>query len=170
MPAQFENGEKCDGCKIWASVHTILEQFENGRNLDGKNSLQHFNAKEAYLHSKRVDQSGSKSVKKCSVFIIFKFLHDAVSKMCRLEFRFQNLPFSKSAGKKMCRFRVKCACPSNFSPFSKCAGIVWTQSQSCLAIKIFRFSIITKSPVISVFPSAFYDNQIKSFTCTKKVI
>ena len=37
-----------------------------------------------------------------------------------LEFRCQNLPFLKSAGKKCAVF----VCPSNFSPFSKCAGIV----------------------------------------------
>ena len=30
MPANFENGEKCDGSKILASVHTIPVQFENG--------------------------------------------------------------------------------------------------------------------------------------------
>ena len=33
-------------------------------------------------------------------------IHDAVFKMCRLEFRFQNLPFSKSAGKNVPFFRV----------------------------------------------------------------
>ena len=30
MPAHLENGEKCDGSKIWASVHTIPAHFENG--------------------------------------------------------------------------------------------------------------------------------------------
>ena len=52
MPAHFENDEKCDGSKIGAIVHTIPEQFENGRKSDGKNSLQDFDAKEMYLHSK----------------------------------------------------------------------------------------------------------------------
>ena len=33
-------------------VHTMPEQFENGKNLDGKNSLQDFDAKEVYLHPK----------------------------------------------------------------------------------------------------------------------
>ena len=69
-------------------------------------------------YTPRTDQSRSKSVEKCSVFIIFEYSHDAVFKMCRLEFRFQNLP--KSAGKKCERE----AYPSHFSPFSKCAGIV----------------------------------------------
>ena len=50
MPAHFENGEKCDVCKVLASVHTIPEQFENGKKLDGKNSLQDFDAKEMYRH------------------------------------------------------------------------------------------------------------------------
>ena len=75
------------------------EQFEKGRKLDGKNSLQDFDAKEVCLHPKNRSVSFQKRLK-CSVFVIFKCLHDAVSKMCRLEFRFQNLPFSKSAGKK----------------------------------------------------------------------
>ena len=35
MPEQFENDEKCDGCKIWASVHTMPEQFENDEKCDG---------------------------------------------------------------------------------------------------------------------------------------
>ena len=33
-------------------VHTVPEQFENGRKLDGKNSLQDIDAKEVYLHPK----------------------------------------------------------------------------------------------------------------------
>ena len=49
--------------------------------------------------------------------------------MCRLEFRFQNLPFSKSAGKNVPFSCEREAYLSNFSPFSKCAGIVWTQSK-----------------------------------------
>ena len=61
---------------------------------------------------------------KCSFFITFKFLHDAVSKMCRLEFRFQNLPFSKSASKNVPFSCEREAYPSNFSPFSKCASVV----------------------------------------------
>ena len=65
--------------------------YANARNLDGKNSLQDL----------RIYQSRSKSVQKCSIFIIFRCLHDAFSKMCRLEFyRFQDQPA------KMCRFRA----------------------------------------------------------------
>ena len=79
------------------------EQFENGRKLDGKKSLQDFDAKEVCLHTKNRSVSFQKRLR-YSVFIIFKCLHDAVSKMCWLEFRFQNLPFSKSAGKKCAVF------------------------------------------------------------------
>ena len=51
-----------------------------------------------------VVQYRSKSVAKCFVLITFEYSHDAVSKMCWIEFRFQNLPFSNSAGKKSAAF------------------------------------------------------------------
>ena len=57
-------------------------------------------------YTRRIDQFRSKSVEKCAVYIIVECSHDAVLNLYRLGFRFQNLPFSKSAGKKMCRFRV----------------------------------------------------------------
>ena len=97
-------------------------QFENGRNLTVKTSLQDLDAKEMHLHLKNRSVSLQKRLK-CSVFVIFKCLHDAVSKMCRLEFRFQNLPFSKSAGKNVPFSCEREAYPSNFSPPSKCAGM-----------------------------------------------
>ena len=68
-------------------------------NLPVKSSLQDFDAKEVCLHL-RIDQSRSKSVEKFSVFIIYKCSQNIVSKM----FRFQNLPFSKFAGKKCAVF------------------------------------------------------------------
>ena len=52
----------------------------------------------------RIDQSRSKSVEKCSVYIIVECSHDAVSNLYRLGFRFENLPFSKSTGKKCAIF------------------------------------------------------------------
>ena len=79
------------------------EQFEKGWKYDGKNTLYDFNPKEMYLHSKNRPFSFQKR-RKCSVYIIFEYSHDAVSKMYRLEFRFQNLPFSKSAGKNCAVF------------------------------------------------------------------
>ena len=62
------------------------------RDLTVRNSLQDFEAIERYLHPK-----ASKTV----LFSKFSSFYDAVSKMCRLEFSFQNLPFSKCAGKKV---------------------------------------------------------------------
>ena len=35
MTAHFENGEKCDGSKIWATIRTIPAQFENDWNFNG---------------------------------------------------------------------------------------------------------------------------------------
>ena len=69
------------------------------------------------MYTLRIDLSRSKSVEKCSVFIFVECLHDAVSNLCRLWLRFQNLPFSKSAGKNVpfsCEWE---AYPSNFHRF-----------------------------------------------------
>ena len=70
------------------------------------------------------DQSRFKSIDKCSVFIIFECSHDAVSKRCRLEFRFQTLPFSESTGKNVPFSCEQEAHLSHFSPFSECTSIV----------------------------------------------
>ena len=123
MPAQFKNGEKCDGCKAGASVQTIPEQFENGRNLDGKNSLQDLMLRK-YLHPKNRSVSFQDHPK------MLYFHHFPVFSRCC----FQNVPvrtlFSKSPVLKICRQEnVPFSCereayPSHFSPFSKCAGIV----------------------------------------------
>ena len=72
----------------------------------------------------KIDQSRSKSVEKCSVYIIVECSHDVVSNLCRLGFLLQNLPFSKSAGKNVPFSCEREAYPSHFAPFSKCAGIV----------------------------------------------
>ena len=82
MPAHFENGEKCDGSKIWASIHIMPEQFENGTKFDGKNSLQDFDANEMYLHPKNRSTSFQKHRK------IFSFYRFQVLTRCR----FQNVP------------------------------------------------------------------------------
>ena len=47
----------------------------------------------------RIDQLLYESVENCLIFIVLEIPNDAVVKMCRFEFRFQNLPFSKSAVK-----------------------------------------------------------------------
>ena len=78
--------------------------------------LQDLDAKEMY--SLRVDHSRSKSVDKYSVFIFcFEHSHNAVSKMCRLEFRFHNLPFSKLPANNVPFSYEQEAHPSHFSPF-----------------------------------------------------
>ena len=79
------------------------EHLKTVGNLMVKNSLQGFDA-EQHTYILGVVQYRSKSVAKCFVFIIFEYSHDAVSKMCWLEFRFQNLLFSQSASKKCAVF------------------------------------------------------------------
>ena len=81
----------------------IPAQFENGMKFDGKKSLHDFDAKKSTF-TLRIDQSQSKSVEKCSLYVIVEWSHDAVSNLCQLGFRFQNLPFSKSASKKCAVF------------------------------------------------------------------
>ena len=94
------------------------EQFEKGRKLDGKNSLQDLGAKEVYLRPKIRSVSFQKRQK------MFCFRHIQVFTRCS----FQNVPvralFSKSTGKNVPFSWERKAYPSNFSPFSKCAGIV----------------------------------------------
>ena len=66
------------------------EQFENGRKLDGKNSLQDFDAKKVCLHPKNRSASLQKRLK-FSVPVIVPFSKSTVFKICR---------------QKMCRFLV----------------------------------------------------------------
>ena len=96
------------------------EQFENGAKFDGKKSLQDFGVIEGYLHPK----SRSVSFQKC--LKMFCFHHIQVFTRCCFQnvfvfkiYRFQNLP-----GKNVPFSCEQEAYPSNFSPFSKCAGIV----------------------------------------------
>ena len=96
----------------------MQEQSENGRNLDGKNSLQYFDAKEAYLHPK----SRSVSFQKC--LKTFCFHNFQVFARCRFRNVSVRVPFSKSAGICVPFSCERKAYPSHFSPFSKCAGIV----------------------------------------------
>ena len=98
--------------------------FENSGILTVKKSLQEFDAKKMYLHPKNRPVSFHKR-QKMLCFHHALCSQNVVSKMYRLELRFQNLPFSKSAGKRCVPFSCEReAYPSHFSPFSKCAGIV----------------------------------------------
>ena len=77
--------------------------FENGRKFDSNNSLQDFDAKEKYLHPKNRPVSIHKRRKMCCLH------HCRVFTRCCFKFRpvrvpFQNLPFSKSVGKKCAVF------------------------------------------------------------------
>ena len=70
-----------DGNRICASVHTMPEQFENDSKCYGKKTLSKTLMPKKYTSSLRIDLSCSKSIEKCSVFVIFECSHDAVSKM-----------------------------------------------------------------------------------------
>ena len=78
MPAHLKNNEKCDSLKFRASVHTLLEQFENGkkfcfltvRNLTVESSFQDSDAKEMHIHSNNRAVSFQKRRKICSISII----------------------------------------------------------------------------------------------------
>ena len=105
------------------------DKFENGRKLDGKDSLQGFDAKEVCLHSKNLSVSFQKQLKMSC------FRHFQVFRRCSFQNVPIRVPFSKSSVFKIYRFQnlpaknVPFSCeqevyPSNFSPFSKCAGIV----------------------------------------------
>ena len=100
MPVHFENGEKCDGCKVLASIHTIPEQFENGRNLDGKTSLQDFDAKEVYIHPKNRSVSFQDPPK------MFCFHHFQAFTRRRFQNVSVRVPFSKSTVFKICRQKM----------------------------------------------------------------
>ena len=98
------------------------EQYANGAKFDGKKTRCKTSMLKKCTNTLRIDQFRSKSVEKCSVFITFQRSHDAISKVCRLGFRFQNLPFSKSAGKDVPFSCEREAHSSHFSPFSRPAS------------------------------------------------
>ena len=54
--------------------------------------------------SSRLFQLRFGNVENLAVFIVFVYSRDTVFKMCRLEFCFQNLPFSQPAGQKFAVF------------------------------------------------------------------
>ena len=98
-------------------------QFENGRKFDDKNSLQDLMPKNS-TYTLRIDLPRSKSVEKCSVFIFVECytmlsqIYAGYGSVFKI-YRFQNLP-----AKNVPFLCEREAYPSNFSPFSKCAGIV----------------------------------------------
>ena len=81
-------------------------------------SLEEFDVKEMYVQLKSRLASFLKRLHH------FECSHDAGFKMCQLELRFQNLPFSKSAGKNVPFSCEREAYPSHSSPFSKCVSFL----------------------------------------------
>ena len=81
--------------KIWTSVHTMLKSSGKCWKFDGTKVVPRLWCHIYLPTSLRIDQFRSKSVESRSVFIIFRRSLDAVSKVCRSKFSFQNLPFSK---------------------------------------------------------------------------
>ena len=81
------------------------EQFENGRKLDARDSLQGFDAKEVCIHPKNLSVSFQKRLK------MICFHHFQVFTRCSFPNVPIRVPFSKSTvfkicRQKMCRFRV----------------------------------------------------------------
>ena len=92
-------------------------------NLSVKSSLQDIYAEEMYPRPKNRSISFQKR-RKCSVFISFEYSHNAVSKICHLEFRFQNLPLAKSGDKKYAVFVLTGSLSVTFFIVFQCASIV----------------------------------------------
>ena len=124
MPAHFENGENVTVAKSELALTRCRNNLKTPGSVAVKSSLQDFDAKYVYLHPKNRSVSFQKTSRNVLFFIIFECSHDFVSKMCRLEFHFQNLPFPKVRGKNVPFSCEREANPSHFSPFSKCFGIV----------------------------------------------
>ena len=104
-------------------VHTMPAQFENGRKFDDKNCLQDLMPKKC-TYTLRIDLSRSISVEKflfsslLSVNTMLFQIYAGYGSVFKI-YRFQNLP-----AKNVPFSCEREAYPSNFSPFSKCAGIV----------------------------------------------
>ena len=99
MPAHFEYDEKVTVAKFELAFTRCRNNLKMIGNLTVRNSLQDFDVKEMFLLPK--NRSFSFQVSKNVVYVILECSHSAAVKMCWLEFRFQNLPFSKSAGKNV---------------------------------------------------------------------
>ena len=119
MPVHLKTVENVTVARSQLAFTRCKNKMKTVGNLIIKNSLEDFDAKEMYLHPKN-RLVFSKSVEKCSDFIIFVCSHHAVSKQrrSRLELGFQNLPFLKPV---LCERE---AYLSHLSPFLKSASIV----------------------------------------------
>ena len=122
------------------------EQFENDRKLDGKNSLQDFDATEVYVHPKNRSVSFQKRLK-MFCFHNFQVFTRCRFHMCRLEFRFQNLPFSKSAAKKVPFSCEQEAYPSNFHRFHNVSASCERSLRYAVILKIFKIQKLSNCPI-----------------------
>ena len=123
MPAHCENSENVTVAKFQLAFTRCRKNLKTVGNLMVRNSPQDLDAKEMRLHPKNRPVSFQKD-RKMFCLHHFECSNGAVSKICRLEFRFQNLPSSKSAGKKLCHFRVNGRPIRHFFTALKCAVIV----------------------------------------------
>ena len=89
MPAHFENSEECDGSKFELVFTRCRKNLKIVQNFTINNSLQDIDGKEIYLPiaKKCIDGLCSKSVEKCSVFIIFDMKQTQAQReiFCRFE-------------------------------------------------------------------------------------
>ena len=98
MPTHFDTGEKCDGSKILASVHTFPEQFDIDRKFDGKKTRCKILMPKKYTHTIKIDQFHSIKASKNDLFSSFR-----VFTRCRFQVLPVIVPFSKSTVFEICR-------------------------------------------------------------------
>ena len=123
IPANFENGEKVTVAKFELAFTRYRHNLKTVGNWTVKSRCMTLMSKKS-TYTLRIDQSRSKSIEKCSLYIIVQCSHDAVSNLWRLGFRFQIYRFRNMPAKNVPFSCEREVYPSHFSPFSKCAGIV----------------------------------------------
>ena len=119
MLAHFEDSEKVTVAKFELTFTRCRKNLKTVGNLMVKSRCRTLMTKKS-TYTLRIDQSQSKSVEKCSVYIIVECSHDVVSNLSRLGFRFQNLPCSKSAGNKCAIFVYGGLSITFFTVFKMC--------------------------------------------------
>ena len=103
MPADLKMVTNVAAAKFELAFTRYRNNLKTVGNLDGKNSLQDFDAKEMYLHRKNRSVSLQKRLKMFFFHHFQMFIRWCFQNL-PIEFLFQNLPFSKSAGKNYAVF------------------------------------------------------------------
>ena len=124
MPVHFEHGKNVTAAKFEPAFTRLRKNLKTAGNLTVGNSVQSFNAREIYLHPPKNRSVLFQKRRRMFCSHHFRVFTRTVSKICRLGFHFQHLPFSKSVGKNIPFSCQREAYPSHFLLFSKCAGIV----------------------------------------------